>query len=57
MIETVFGGNKLLSTRRRHGEPCVVLWAGEREGMRRSVFVPAEVCSKTVVPSEGSGES
>ena len=30
--------------------------AGEPEGMR-SVFVPAEVCSKTVVPSEGSGES
>lgn len=31
--------------------------AGKPEGMRRSVFVPAEVCSKTVVPSEGIGES
>ena len=31
--------------------------AGEPEGMGRSVFVPAQVCSKTVVPSEGGGES
>ena len=30
--------------------------AGKPEGMRRSVFVPAE-CSKTVVPSEDIGES
>lgn len=31
--------------------------AGKPEGMRKSVFVQAEVCSKTVVPSEGIGES
>ena len=31
--------------------------AGEPAGLGGNVFVPAQVCSETVAPSEGSGES